>query len=287
MGLIKTWVIGAGHIGRALAGLLQSSGQTQVNLWNRQGPLKTQYELTLPRQQYAVQLDGKLLPDPDIIFIATRAYDLPGVQQFLEQHLQRPTPVIVCCNGWVSDFLRRDLSSVIWRQGVVSFGVRQESGAWKLVGDPTVHFGALIASHAATAAEKQLQATSRYWHWDDSIVLRTRRKWFCNATLNSLCAVRRLKNNGQAWMFSADLKNLAHDIYQGATAKWLDWQDSEQALWSQLTTLIERTAANENSMARAWRCGEPIEHPYLAGLVAGKDMGPTLRRYDAMLSAWN
>lgn len=230
----------------------------------------------------------------DSALLCTRAPDLrTAARQWLPQ-LRAGIPVGVLSNGRIENellILRAEFPQFVWRRGLVYFGAREDGRDWLISGGGKTLYGAIdpyAASdrNAETSLEKHvflhLKEHGFLWVHDPQSV--AREKWWLNTVLNTICARWELPENRLALQHAEALKELGREIY--ALGEELDgpWPQPLSYYETTLGALIQSTAANENSLARALRLKLPHENDFLGGVVKhAKGSYPLLREYVAAI----
>ena len=108
------------------------------------------------------------------------------------------------------------------------------------------------------------------WEFQESIKAAYQQKWLINTVLNTLCAARGYRQNQQALRDQSDL----WELHQEAFRWYLERMDPDpshplelQTSFEKLVEVTQKTALNENSMARDIRLGRRTENEFLAGQV--------------------
>ena len=137
-------------------------------------------------------------------------------------------------------------------------------------------FGPLDKGDEPTSAEQALLAAPPFFVWHANIEKLARRKWIYNAVINTLTAARGLARNGDLMHDLPTLTSVFNEACDLATAMWGPLPLDRREMFRGLEQLIERTADNENSMARDKRLGRKTESDFLAGLATDAKRYPLL-----------
>lgn len=246
-------------------------------------------EASMPVTVEAVPLDQW-----NLALLCTRAPDLmSAARQWLPQ-LPAGIPVGVLSNGRIENellILRAEFPQFLWRRGLVYFGAREEDDGWLISGGAKILYGAIdpyaaFDRNAETPLEKRLCSELKEdgFLWVDDPHRVAREKWWLNTVLNTLCARWGLRENRHAMRHAEALKELGREAY--ALGEELDgvWPQPLSYYETTLHALIQSTAANENSLARAMRLQLPHENDFLGGAVKhAKGHYPLLREYVAAI----
>ncbi len=267
---VQIGILGAGAVGHMLAYLLQEFTSYDVQILGREGPrpLKSQIvwgeralDLDIPLRSGACQL----------LLVALKSYDIKAALREQLPHLAPGTPLVILSNGYIEPEiaeLREPFAHLIWRKGIVTKGIKVDAeGRYRMGMQGEVIWG---SREDPTAVEsgcmRELAAFG--WHWSADTCPLRKAKWYYNTVLNTLCAAYRLPRNGDALrLFEADGQALAHEVFTLGCELWPDWKAAEDELWWELRRLIQKTADNENSMARDVRLGRRTEADALSGCL--------------------
>ncbi len=226
----------------------------------------------------------------DTAWLCVRAPDLLSAAREWLPRLRPGIPVTILCNGRIEDevrTLRAEFPHFRWRQGVAFFGTKEEGDGWLVSGGGKVLLGALDRNDSSTTFEdhvwQALASAGFLWVKNPREVVRE--KWWLNTVLNTLCARWRLAENRLALQYPDELRQLGEEAY--ALGEELDgaWPQELSLYQKALQELIQATAANENSLARALRLKLPHENEYLGGVVEkARGAYPLLRAYVKAIS---
>ena len=286
--LSEALVIGAGAVGLAVAAALDRRGWG-VGCIGRRGPraVRTTFDDGAPRP---LDLPGAEEPARyQVAFVAVKAFDLETALGWT-RGLSPGTVVVPLSNGAVEDLVRQAAArapQLVWRLGYCTFGVSEVSDGHFALRSKTgeLAFGPLDDRHPEpTVAERELIDSGAPFAWHANVLRLVRRKWLYNVTINTLAAARSLPANGA---LLADLPTLAAvfaEAHRLSEELWGPWTVSRDELYKGLLQLVERTADNENSMARDRRLGRRTESAFLAGLARDPANYPLLTRLHAQVA---
>lgn len=293
--MTKVLVIGPGALGAAIGASLCLRGH-QVAFQGRSGPQALKFDLDHGRQlgftQVGLQHYDFAVPNSDflvevqLIVVAVKAYDLATALQAC-RGLAVDAPIVALGNGSVEAIIRQEAAQQakrIWRLGTTTIGISQLPTEPKsrsyCVRSTTgkIAFGPFLGDPSwRTPIETSLTDNDLLWHWEPAALYAHRRKWLFNTVINSLCAVHRLRRNGDLLMRPKELEEVFFEALRLGEDLWGSWQEPKAILHESLLSLIHATCENENSMARDVRLGIATESAFLAGLAGSDGRFPCLQ----------
>ncbi len=279
--MTKVLVIGNGAIGACLAVELEQLGLTPRFI-GRAGPVRFQATFDGPRAQ---RLDFPAPTAHDVetaalAMLAVRAFDLEAALAFTSR-LGAGIPVVPLSNGATWDIVRRAAKvrpDLRWRLGFCTVGVSVVGETHYALRSRTgeVSFGPLDAGDQPLAIEHRLVESKGLFRWHPGIAQLARRKWLYNTVINSLTAARRMPKNGELLGDLSTLSSVFAEAMRLAQDLWGPLPQGRDELFRGLCDLIEKTAENENSMARDVRLRRRTESDFLAGLARDEKTFPLL-----------
>lgn len=287
-------IVGTGAVGLAIGAALQRQGM-DVGMVGRQGPMTWRATLAsaggAPRPYEFPAAEWRRC---DLVFVTVKAFDLELALSSLGA-LPAGAAVVVVGNGAIDELVAAAAHSHPqwrWRLGVATIGVSATGpqafelrsttgqigmGAWPKGGS---------AEHwQRTPLEADLVATSDLLTWDDDIWSRYRLKWLFNTVINTLCAARGLAANAQLLTDASAMRQVYAEALALGTSLWGPWPKTAEVMYAEMLALIDRTGANENSMARDRRLKRRTESAFLAGLAKDANLYPNLVALHAQISS--
>jgi 2-dehydropantoate 2-reductase len=284
-------IVGPGAVGSTLGVAFRNLGH-EVAFAGREGWKPHHITLRVQGNDYDQEFaDGKAtVGDASIVFVAVKAYQLAETQCFLRQFCDLVIPVVFLSNGDISAEIAKlgfD-SNRMARRGMVTLPVTELGpNEWRLAGTGEIIWGPVTRQSSwATPIEKDLVSKESLFpiRLLDDIAPLVNEKWLLNTALNTLCAAKELRSNDQVLEHLSELRSLFEEAVRLGGRLFGAWQTPPEQLWERLITLINNTAANENSMARDFRTGKRTESAYLAGRsLAFPGQYPVLESYHRKL----
>ncbi len=289
-------IIGTGAVAAFLGAALEERGFLPGYV-GRQGPTAFTARLAYPGG--AERLVCCRAPGKDVwraaalAFVAVKAFDLEAAFGWASE-LAPGTPLIPVVNGAVEDLVRAAAArrpDLAWRLGYSTFGVSAldaPAGPQDAATSFTNHsyavrsrtgevaFGPLDGRGEPAAAERLLLDRPGVFVWHQGILKAARRKWLFNVVINTLCAARGLRRNGDLFGDIPMLSAVFHEAWALGEGRFGPWGLEKAEVYKAMEKLIEATAENENSMARDKRLGRLTETAYLAGLATDARRFPLL-----------
>lgn len=240
--------------------------------------------------------------DVPAVFFCVKAFDLS--QALKEQAALWPVdiPFVTLTNGFIApeiDACKSILGDRPVRWGMTTIGAAfKENGALQVYGDGAITAWGPFQSplqpapepsslDKPTAGELNAIGAQLGWTWQDDIVPTIRRKWLFNTVLNTMCGALRLSSNGKLLNHRVLAEAVLSEAYDLAKELWpARARDIEplDVLRTQFLQLVQKTADNENSMARDARLGRRTESSFLAGMAQGRRGYDRLKTYHAVLA---
>lgn len=280
-------IIGSGPLGIGLAMKLEQLALVSFFL-GKSGPQKVdatvfsgseplvKLNLPAPTMEHLAKAKG--------VFLAVKAHHL---EEALEQHksfLPPGVPLISLGNGAVAEILLKFYErQQTWpmRLGVATLAIsRLSENKFALRSTAErIHWGPLSPPLAPPCeGEAELFHLGKpNFHWHEDPIPLYRRKWLFNSVLNSLAATTRARSNGELLSDQLQLRRIFVEAYALGTAHWGHWEASAETIYHELVELIQKTEANENSMALDVRLGRSTETDYLAGIAERYEGFPLLK----------
>ncbi len=229
-------------------------------------------------------------PEARLVFFCVKAFDLSQALEEQATLWDEDIPFITLSNGYLNPIFEKFSAAHKGRHlraGMTTMGASYDDrGELKVfaAGAETMWGPQKTSNPPCSPNADELKSVSKNsgWSWQDDMRPHLRRKWIFNATINTLCAALRLKNNGML----RHHKSLTDDVFAEAYNLSLElWPEPEMKeslsnVREQLWMLIEKTQLNENSMARDVRLGRMTESVFMAGVAHGRAGFPQLKRLD-------
>lgn len=280
---MRALVIGTGAVAAFLGAALEERGFLPA-FYGRKGPANFTARLTYPHgaeRLLCCRTPSAGAERPAMAFVAVKAFDLEQALKWVSD-LPAGTPIIPVANGDIEDIVRQAAAAsphLTWRLGYSTFGVsalnapghfavRAKSGE--------VAMGALHGEGEPTAAEKMLLDKPGVFVWHSDMMRAVHRKWLFNVVINTLCAARGLRRNGDLMADIPMLSAVFHEAWALGEERFGAWGFAKAETFQALEALIAATADNENSMARDKRLGRKTETAFLAGLAQDRKAYPLL-----------
>jgi ketopantoate reductase len=233
---------------------------------------------------------------PRIAWIAVKAFSALAAAQKTAARLPDGSVIALIGNGNIQGIiarLRQDFPRHIWLQGVTTFAATLTSDNLLQIAnaDPEIYWGDSLGMVASPSRENDWQflADLSWLHWQSNVTPFIARKWLVNCVVNTLCGVFRLARNGMLLSMPEQLAGIFSEAYRLMRAQWYPGVENlpqilmANSLRSYIVEVVERTSANENSMAVDCRYGRPTESWFLAGCAVGRDDYPLLKAYHGTL----
>ena len=281
---MRAVVIGTGAVAAFLGVALEERGFLPA-FFGRRGP--TAFTARVTRAGGDTQLVCCRAPSPDevaaaqIAFVAVKAFDLEAALAWTTA-LAPGTAVIPVVNGLVEDIVRAAAHAapqLPFRLGFSTVGVSalDELGCYAVrAKSGEIAFGALDGAAPPNAAERKLLDGQGVFAWHAQILAAAHRKWLYNVVINTLCAARALKSNGDLLGDIPMLAAVFNEAWTLGGERFGGFGVEKAEAYKAMERLIDATAANENSMARDKRLGRRTETPFLAGLAQDAKRFPLL-----------
>lgn len=273
---MRALVIGTGAVAAFLGAALEERGLLPAFV-GRSGAQAFTARLTYPggaerliccRQAKAAEWQGAA-----VAFLAVKAFDLEQALSWVAP-LAAGTPVIPVANGDVEGLVRAARLSwphLAWRLGFSTYGVSaldapQSYAVRSRTGE--VAFGPVDEEVVPSAVERQLLDKPGVFSWSGAGILRqAHRKWLFNVVINTLCAARGYRRNGDLLVDIPMLSAVFNEAWALGEQRFGAWGMEKGEVFKAMEGLIVATAENENSMARDKRLGRRTETGFLAGLA--------------------
>jgi 2-dehydropantoate 2-reductase len=286
-------IIGGGAVGSAVSVLCHLGGFDKTELIGRS---TTSIVVNYHQSQYSVESKTSAANSPEIVFVATKAFDVEAACDNLVPTLKSSCVIVLLANGMLDEVeckLTQKYSHHIWRRGLVSMGVKEAStGHFEIIGEPKIMWGLSPSLIPLTTTEENIFSTLGSYGFQSSgdVGYAVQKKWLINTSLNSLCGYHRLASNGEALLYENELRQLFFEAYDLAAALFQTWPEDCKKMYGDFLRFLQDVAGNENSMARDVRLGKRTESDFLAGqyLRLSPDqqtLYPTLAKVHQQLTA--
>jgi len=285
-------LVGAGALGLALGTALHTSG-CDVHFFVRSGSTRAAElaagvrrtglfgEATLPAAAVHVadSVDALAELDPDFTLVCTKTPATATLAPALGHALSRtprPTPLVVCHNGWGSaERFAEHLDPMRVYSGRVITGFRLVTPACVdvTVTAAPIHLGHLFGAdpHRLDTLAAAIDAGGVPCAVSEDVRADLLAKLLYNGLLNPLGALVRAPYGalGERPETRAILEVIAREIFEVFDAARLrtHWPDAEAYLRTFFGELLPPTAAHESSMLQDLRAGRPTEIDAIAGAV--------------------
>lgn len=272
------WVKGAGALGTRLAVALAEKGQAVV-LTSRNQEICKRVKLSSGKN---VELSETLPQTPEVVFIATKAFDLESAcREILDFGWSSNVPVIPISNG----FYDRELVPLANEMKIYcgastfagfyerdTFFIQDEQG--KVFVNPT----SLVTKSRIGDFVESLRDVVTV---DKDVDLFRQVKWIINCVVNSMTAAYELETNARVFEFPNEMRNVFGEAVMLAQVIFAKQIPDVQSVWDHLNRVVESTSRNKNSMYLDKTLGKQTEVDYLSGIVLDR------KRYPALLELTN
>lgn len=285
-------IIGAGALGLALATALHASGVALHLILRPGGGRNPQLacgfsrsglfgDVSVPPDAFSLHDSVDVLPaiDPDFTLVCTKTPSTPGLAPPLGRALAaapRPSPVVVCHNGWGSaeQFAAHlDPRRVFSARVITGFRLTDPARVDVGVHAAPIHLGSLFGADTSVLAPlaRAIDGGGLPCAVSDDVRADLLAKLLYNGLLNPLGALVRAPYGalGERTETRALLEALAYEIFSVFDAAGLrtHWPAPADYLRSFFADLLPPTASHESSMLQDLRAGRVTEVDAISGAI--------------------